>query len=93
MSLEENDSDWSNFRIISVNKAKKMGEPVLYSDYISLVSVKDKHQCLNIDEFGDRLEMGLEVNAFESPDPFKLCNYLDYEKYEERTSKKQGKIV
>lgn len=73
---------------------KKMGEPVLYSDYISMVSAKDKHQCLNVDEFGDHLEMGLEVNAFESPDPFKICNYLDFQSYDERESFDfKGKIV
>ena len=41
MSLEELASDWSNFKMMSINKAKKQGEPVLYSDYISLVSSKD----------------------------------------------------
>lgn len=41
MSLEEIDSEWSNFKILSINNAKKLGEPVLYSDYICLVSSKD----------------------------------------------------
>lgn len=69
---------------MSINNAKKEGEPVLYSDYISIVSSLDSNMCLNIDEDGDTLQNGLEVNAFETPDPFKLCNYLVHSDYEFR---------
>jgi len=32
MSLEEEANEFSNFRILSINNAKKLGETVLYSD-------------------------------------------------------------
>ena len=43
MSLEEIDNDYSNFKLNSINNAKKLGEPVLYSDYISFSSVREPH--------------------------------------------------
>lgn len=36
MSLEEKDTVWSNFIIVSNKNIKKFGEPVLYGDSIKL---------------------------------------------------------
>jgi hypothetical protein len=77
MSLEEEGNDWSNFRIISMDNSKRLGDPVLYSDQIGVVSSKDRSYWFNITESSlYHFQIGLEVNAFEEGVPLKINNYL-----------------
>jgi len=50
MSLEEKDTVWSNFIIVSNKNIKKFGEPVLYGDSIKLQSQADRSYWLNVDD-------------------------------------------
>lgn len=72
-------NDWSNFTIVSVNNAKKIGEPITYSDQIQIVSTNNNRYSLNIQKGSIRdLMKGLEVNAYENPANLKLCSFMEY---------------
>jgi hypothetical protein len=66
LSLEEESNEHSNFRILSLNSAKSLGEPVLYGDQIELVNNSKSSWKLGIEELSSNsFEEGLEVNASE----------------------------
>jgi hypothetical protein len=78
LSLEEVSSSLSNFQVLSLNSAKRPGEPIFYGDQILLVNSDLPQWKLSVQNVGEAvIEDGLEVNASEMPRPLKICNYLD----------------
>lgn len=70
-----------------MNNAKKLGEPILYSDLIHLQNTKNNNYWLNIDNSLESIvhfDRGLEVNASEDKVSLKLSNYMDFQNVKEK---------
>lgn len=68
--LEETSNNFSNFKITTMNTAKILGQPILYSDTIILSSSIKENWCLGIQRINIR---GIiEVNASEKSSNIKI---------------------
>ncbi|CAD8067155.1 unnamed protein product [Paramecium primaurelia] len=92
LSLEENSNQYSNFRILSMNSVKNIGEPILYGDQIIVQNCIQSQWNLSVQMSSDNVfkKDGLEVNASEQAYPLKISSYID-NKTEEDINKQQIK--
>ncbi|TNV75003.1 hypothetical protein FGO68_gene1012 [Halteria grandinella] len=92
LSLEEHPNIHSNFRILSMNQIKNLGEPILYGDQIVIQSSQMPAWHLGIQRPSFRVRQGdgLEVNASEQAQTLKISSYLD-NKTEEDLKQQQVK--
>ncbi|CAD8052984.1 unnamed protein product [Paramecium sonneborni] len=80
LSLEEIPNINSNFRILSMNKVKNPGEPILYGDQIIIQNSTQNKWFLGIQKPTQKYEKkdGLEVNCAQIGFPIKIASYIDY---------------
>ncbi len=84
MSLEEVPNEYSNFAIYSVKNSKDLGEPILYSDQVTIRNMMNKQYWININKIKNnplQYNSGLEINASENNSAFKICCYMDFKTY------------
>lgn len=92
MTLEENDTDHCNFKILPINNLRNIGDVVSYSDIINLVSCAEENYYFHIASelillnsspekqipIEETLSNGLEVNGSEIQTNLKVNCYLNY---------------
>ena len=102
MTLEESDTDNSNFKITPTNNLRSVEDVVIYSDIVNIVNCVEENYYLHIASEGlftlssDKKTLeeisskGIEVNGSEIPTQLKINCYLtheDYKKNEESQDK------
>lgn len=84
MTLEESDTEHSNFKFIPFNNLRNIGDVVSYSDIISLANCVEENYFMHIasEQMGgsaeDALNTGLEVNGAEIQSSLKVNCYLNH---------------
>ena len=84
MTLEESDTEHSNFKFVPFNNLRNIGDVVSYSDIISLANCVEENYFMHIasEQMGgsaeDALNTGLEVNGAEIQSSLKVNCYLNH---------------
>ena len=90
MTLEETDTEHSNFKFLPINNLRNMGDVVSYSDVVNLVSFVEENYYLHVASellslapnekqmVEDAMSNGLEVNGSEIQTNLKVNCYLNY---------------
>ena len=75
LSLEEQSNSFSNFKILTINSAKSIGQPILYSDTVIIKSSKKDLWGVGVQK--KSIKGTIEVNASQNASNLKILSFSD----------------